>query len=71
MAKLIIPSSFECDCGHELHFGENTIREMKKMSKRKKVTLGDGSKHNVLFYQEAAVYVICPKLGNCKINGFR
>lgn len=70
MAKIIFPSSFECDCGCELHFGENTIKEMKRMSKRKKVTLGE-AEHIVIFYQEKAIEIICPKLGKCKIKGFR
>ena len=71
MAIKIIPSSFECDCGNESHFGENTIRSMEKMSKRKRVTLGDDHNHSIVFYQEEAIEIICPTLGVCKIKGFR
>jgi hypothetical protein len=41
MAVEIYPSSFRCDCGQELDFFENTIRDMKKMSKYKRVRLGE------------------------------
>ena len=41
MPKEIYPSSYECDCGHQSHFCENTIREIKAMSRKKKVRLGD------------------------------
>ncbi len=42
MAVALIPSSFRCDCGHESDFFEDTVREMEKMSKSKRVRLGDG-----------------------------
>jgi hypothetical protein len=35
MPKEIFPSSYECDCGHQSHFFENTIREAKAMSHKK------------------------------------
>jgi hypothetical protein len=41
MPREIVPSSYECDCGHQSHFFENTIRGMKKMSHKKRVRLGD------------------------------
>ena len=41
MPKEIFPSSYECDCGRRSHFFENTIREMKAMSRKKKMRLGD------------------------------
>ena len=43
MPKEIFPSSYECDCGHQSHFFENTIREIKAMSRKKKVRLGDSA----------------------------
>ncbi len=69
MAKELFPSSFECDCGHESHFSESTIREMKKMSKKKKVLLGDSEKteHIIVFHKGKAVEIECPKKGKCKI----
>ncbi|MCB0599257.1 MAG: hypothetical protein H6557_26195 [Lewinellaceae bacterium] len=70
MAKELFPSSFECDCGHESHFFENTVREMKKMSEKKRVLLRDSDskeEHTIVFYKGNAIEVICPKLGKCKI----
>ena len=46
MAIELFPSSFRCDCAQELDFFENTIREMKKMSKKKRVRLGE-EKHTI------------------------
>ena len=46
---------------------ENTIRDMKKMSKKKRVRLGEG-KHTVVFYKGEAVEILCPKLGKCIIT---
>ena len=43
MPKEIFPSSFECDCGHQSDFFENTVREMKAMSQKKKVYLADSA----------------------------
>ncbi|MBC2713636.1 MAG: hypothetical protein HGJ94_22400 [Desulfosarcina sp.] len=63
----LFPSSFRCDCGEELDFFENTIRDMKKMSKKKRVRLGEG-KHTIVFYKGEAIEILCPKLGNCSIT---
>ena len=67
MAIELFPSSFRCDCGKELHFFENTIRDMKKMSKKKRVRLGE-EKHTIVFYEDEAIEILCPKLGNCIIT---
>ncbi len=40
MPKEILPSSFECDC-HQSHFFENITRDIKAMSRKNKVYLGD------------------------------
>lgn len=70
MAKLLIPSSFECNCGHESNFFESTVREMETISKRKKIRLSDGENdnHTIVFDKGNAVEIICPKLGKCKIT---
>lgn len=70
MAIEIFPSSFRCDCGHESDFFENTVNEMKKMSKRKRVRLGDGEdeEHTIVFYKGVAIEILCPKLGTCTIT---
>ncbi len=67
MAVEIFPSSFRCDCGQELDFFENTIRDMKQMSKNKRVRLGEEN-HTVIFYKGEAIEILCPKLKKCKIT---
>jgi hypothetical protein len=44
MPKEIFPSAYECDCGHRSDFFENTIREIKAMSRKKKIYLGDSDR---------------------------
>jgi len=64
MPKELFPSSYECDCGHISHFFENTIRECKKESHRKEISLGDSSlenEHIIVFYQGEMIDIICPK----------
>ena len=63
MPKEIFPSSFECDCGHQSDFFENTVREMKAMSQKKKVYLADSApeEHTIVFYKGKMVEIQCPK----------
>jgi hypothetical protein len=62
MAREIDFSSYECDCGHQLHFFENTIREMKQTSHRKRVGLSEGTdEHVVFFYKGQRVEITCPR----------
>src|SRR5256885_13241552 len=63
MPKEIFPSSFECDCGHQSDFFENTVREMKAMSRKKKVYLADSApeEHTIVFYRGKMVAIQCPK----------
>lgn len=65
MPREIFPSSYECDCGHQSHFFENTIKEMKAMSHKKRVRLGDSAKdeHYIVFYKGEMVDIICPHEG--------
>jgi ATP-dependent Clp protease adaptor protein ClpS len=35
----LIPSSFECDCGHQIHFGERTVQEMPDYPHEKSLAL--------------------------------
>lgn len=67
MATELFPSSFRCDCGKELDFFESTIRDMEKMSKKRRVRLGEG-KHTIIFYKAEAIEILCPKLGKCIIT---
>lgn len=69
MAVELFPSSFRCDCGQELHFFENTVRNMKKMSKNKKVRLGE-EEHTVVFHKGKAIEIECPEFKTCKIINF-
>jgi hypothetical protein len=63
MPKEIFPSSFECDCGHQSDFFENTVREMKAMSQKKKVYLVDSApeEHTIVFYRGKLLEIQCPK----------
>ena len=63
MPKEIFPSSFECDCGHQSDFSENTVRELKAMSQKKKVYLADSAPeaHTIVFYRGKLVEIQCPK----------
>lgn len=63
MPKEIFPSSYLCDCGHQSDFFENTIREAKAMSQRKKVYLADSApeEHTIVFYRGKMVEIQCPK----------
>ena len=61
MPREIFPSSYECDCGHQSHFAENTVREVKEMSQRKTVHLGDDDeKHVIVFKDGRLAYIVCP-----------
>jgi hypothetical protein len=63
MPKELFPSSYLCDCGHQSDFFENTIREAKAMSQRKKVYLADSApeEHTIVFYRGKLVEIQCPK----------
>ena len=58
----IFPSSFECDCGYQSDFFENTIKEIKAMSHKKPVQLGDAApdEHFIVFHKGKMVDIICP-----------
>jgi hypothetical protein len=66
MAVFLCPSSFRCDCGHECHFFENTVREMCKISKNKAQFLVEDG-HCIEFAAGKAAAVHCPTLGRCAI----
>jgi hypothetical protein len=62
MPKEIYPSSYLCDCGHQSDFFENTIREIKAMSRKRKVRLGDADtpEHTIVFHKGEMIDIICP-----------
>jgi hypothetical protein len=62
MAKEIYPSSYKCDCGHQSDFCENTVREAKAMSYKKKIYLVDSEReeHTIVFYKGEMVEILCP-----------
>ncbi len=70
MAVHLYPSSYRCDCGHESHFTENTVRELERLSRRKRQVLGDSERpeHDIDFESGRAVAVICPELGRRHIT---
>ncbi len=63
MPKEIYPSAYLCDCGFVCDFFENTVREIKKASnKRRQYLIADDGMHEVVFCEGGMVDVICPKL---------
>jgi hypothetical protein len=64
MPKEIFPSSYECDCGHQSDFFENTVREAKSASFKKKIYLLDSEReeHTIVFYKGEMIDIICPKV---------
>jgi hypothetical protein len=65
MPTELYPSSYECDCGHQSHFSENTIREARTKSHKREIRLGDSEidEHTILFFKGEAVSLICPGRG--------
>ena len=62
MPKEIFPSSYVCDCGNESHHCENTIREIKEKSRRKRQTLiADDGEHKIIFDHGDMIAMYCPK----------
>jgi len=73
MAMRLIPTSYRCDCGHESHFCENTVKELEAKSLRKKQCLVDSDReaeHRIEFSGGEAAAVLCPHLGRRKITGW-
>ncbi len=62
MPEELFPSSYRCDCGHESHFSEGTVREAKKLSRRREIRLGDAApeEHVIVFYGGEMVEIHCP-----------
>ena len=75
MARRLVPSSFECDCGHQSHFCEGTVRDMEADSRRrhKRMLLLDSEaeEHAIEFEGGVATAVICPKQGLGTVAGPR
>ncbi len=69
MAEFLFPSSYRCDCGHESHFSENTVRDLTRMSLRKRRHPADSKpdEHRIEFSYGRASAVLCPRLGRWKI----
>ncbi|MBM4026135.1 MAG: hypothetical protein FJ280_12120 [Planctomycetes bacterium] len=67
MASEIDISSYRCDCGYEAHFFPKTIRQMERMSLKKRVSLGEG-RHGIVFHRGKAIEMICPQKGTCPIE---
>src|SRR5262249_34434150 len=58
-------SSYECDCGHQSHFSENTIREARTKSRKREIHLGDSEvdEHTIIFFKGEVVSLLCPGRG--------
>jgi hypothetical protein len=74
MARRMVPSSFECDCGHQSHFCEGTVRDMEADSRRRHKRMhlldSDVEEHAIEFKDGVATAIICPKQGRRKITGW-
>jgi hypothetical protein len=73
MARRLVPSSFECDCGHQLHFCAGTVRDMEADSRRRRKRMllldSEAEEHAIEFEGGVATAVVCPKQGRRKIMG--
>ena len=64
MPREIYPSSYVCDCGQESHHFEDTIRELKAESHRRRQTLvADDGEHKIIFRDGKMVAMYCPVAG--------
>ncbi len=68
MPKEILFSSYLCECGHEIDLSENTVREVKQKSKRKRQWLMEtcadrAGEHVVVFDGGEMVDILCPDDG--------
>ena len=73
MARSMVPSSFECDCGHQSHFCEGTVRDMEADSRRrhKRMLLLDSEaeEHAIEFEGGVATAVILSEAGSPQNHG--
>ncbi|MGD0091261.1 MAG: hypothetical protein ABSE73_15195 [Planctomycetota bacterium] len=62
MPEELYPSSYVCDCGQQIDFFENTIREMKAGSLKKRICIDEGGAdpHLVYFFKGAFDGIYCP-----------
>jgi hypothetical protein len=64
MPREIYPSSYVCDCGYQSDHFENTIIELKRLSRRRQERLGsDDGAHTVVFDGGEMTAMWCPKVG--------
>ena len=70
MARELVPSSYECDCGHQSQFAERTIREMKADSHCRPQRIADSEpdEHMIVFHHGKMVEIIRPKLERCRAS---
>jgi hypothetical protein len=62
MPQEIYPSLYVCDCGYRCDFSENTVREIKAASmKRRQALIADDGQHEVIFDRGSMVAVRCPR----------
>ena len=64
MARQLFPSSFACDCGHQSHFFENTVREMEAYTERRRkpghLLDSESEEHAIVFENGRATAVTGP-----------
>jgi hypothetical protein len=70
MAREILFSDFECDCGHRGSFCESTVKECQEQGMKRPVSLGDceNAEHFIVFRQGRAIEIECPELGSVPLD---
>jgi len=71
MARRMVPSSFECDCGHQSHFCEGTVRDMEADSRRRHKRMhlldSEAEEHAIEFEEGVATYL--SEAGSAQTHG--
>src|SRR6266566_4899066 len=72
MARRMVSSSFECDCGHQSHFCEGTVRDMEADSRRRHKRMhlldSEAEEHAIELEEGVATAVIWPKQGRGNLD---
>lgn len=69
MPKEILESTYECDCGHQLHFCISTVSELKAKSMKRKQYLAETDEHWIVFDKGKMVEILCPRQKETRARG--
>ena len=69
--KRDIPLPYKCDCGHQSDFFENTVRELKRKSMKRRIYLVDGEREqNILHSHSSPSLLLWAILPICSYTRF-